>query len=251
MCSSDLTLLDAKFVSRWRDSNRLQVAVLPGSRDHEVHHIWPLQLQIIRHLSHEFPEVEFLVATLKDAHALWCRSQLNASDQRLPIHIFTGKTSEILELSDCTLMKSGSVSLEVMARGKPAAVMYHVSNTTYALGKLLVRCPYMSLPNLIANAPLMPEFMSHGSAHSRSALRSIEAITQEMVRILGDSQYRLLQRQRLKELASSVARTGASDRAAKTILEELEPRLELRRRNKLELTPVEFSDRTVERPKAA
>jgi|688.fasta_scaffold08978_11 lipid-A-disaccharide synthase len=232
-------VMDAKFMAQWRNNNRLQVAVLPGSREHEVHRMWPMQLQILRQLAHEFPEVEFLVATLKDSHALWCRSQMTASDQSLPIHIFSGKTSEILELSDCTLMKSGSVSLEVMARGKPAAVMYHVSNTTYAIGKTLVKCPYMSLPNLIAQAPLMAEFLSHGSIQSRSAIKSVEAVTQEMVRLLGDPQYRKLQRQRLCELSRQVAKTGASDIAARTILRELEPRLEMRRRSKLELTPVE------------
>jgi len=72
------TPLDSKFIARWRDSGRLQVAVLPGSREHEVHRIWPMQLQIIRQLAHEFPEVEFLAATLKDSHALWCQSQLSA-----------------------------------------------------------------------------------------------------------------------------------------------------------------------------
>jgi len=194
--------MDTKFITRWRDSGRLQVAVLPGSREHEVHRIWPMQLQIIRQLAHEFPEVEFLTATLKDSHALWCQSQLSASDQRLPIHIFSGKTSEILELCDCTLMKSGSVSLEVMARSKPAAVMYHVSNLTYAIGKLL------------------------------------EEITQEMVRLLGDPQYRQLQRQRLRELASRTAKTGATQAVAQHILTDLQPRLELRRRNRLEMTPV-------------
>ena len=235
------TPLDSKFIGRWRDSGRLQVAVLPGSREHEVHRIWPMQLQIIRQLAHEFPEVEFLTATLKDSHAMWCQSQLSASDQRLPIHIFSGKTSEILELCDCTLMKSGSVSLEVMARCKPAAVMYHVSDMTYAIGKMLVKCQYMSLPNLIAQAPLMPEFLSHGSIQSRTSRRSIEEITQEMVRLLGDPQYRHLQRQRLRELASRTAKTGATQAVAQHILTDLQPRLELRRRNRLEMTPVDSS----------
>jgi hypothetical protein len=61
------------------------------------------------------------------------------------------------------------------------------------------------------------------------------------VRLLGDPQYRKLQRQRLCELSSRVARTGASDVAARTILRELEPRLEMRRRSKLEMTPVPSS----------
>ena len=97
----------------------------------------------------------------------------------------------------------------------------------------------MSLPNLLAQAPLMPEFLSHGPIQSRSARRSIEEITQEMVRLLGDPQYRHLQRQRLRELASRTAKTGATQSVANQILTDLQPRLELRRRNRLEMTPVD------------
>jgi lipid A disaccharide synthetase len=112
---------------------------------------------------------------------------------------------------------------------------------TYAIGKMLVKCQYMSLPNLIAQAPLMPEFLSHGSIQSRTSRRSIEEITQEMVRLLGDPQYRHLQRQRLRELASRTAKTGATQAVAQHILTDLQPRLELRRRNRLEMTPVDSS----------
>ncbi|MBM3965286.1 MAG: lipid-A-disaccharide synthase [Planctomycetes bacterium] len=215
------TPLDTRFMARWRDGARLQVAVLPGSRDHEVHRIWPLQLQILRKLSKQFPELEFLVATLKDSHALWCRSQLTSSDLRLPIHIFAGKTSEILELSDITLMKSGSVSLEVMARGKPAVVMYHVSQTTYALAKLLVHCKSISLPNLIADEILMPEFISHGSLRSKSATKSIEGATDEMSRLIHEPEYRSAKRDALRKLAAEVAKPGATDAAARWILSQL------------------------------
>jgi hypothetical protein len=99
----------------------------------------------------------------------------------------------------------------------------------------------MSLPNLMAQAPLMPEFLSHGAIHSRSSRRSIEAITQEMVKLLGDPQYRQLQRQRLRELASLTAKSGATQAVAQNILTDLQPRLELRRRNRLEMTPVDVS----------
>lgn len=214
------TPLDARFMHRWRDSARLQVAVLPGSRNHEVHHNWPLQLQVIRNLSRQFPEVEFLVATLKESHEAWCRAQLQPSDDRLPLYLFSGKTSEILELAECVLMKSGSVSLEVMARAKPAVVMYHVSHSTYAMGKLLVHCKSISLPNLIADSMVMPEFISHGSIASRSAARSVEGITQAMSRLLGDAEYRQSQKQSLEELSQRYARPGASDMASRWLLSQ-------------------------------
>jgi lipid-A-disaccharide synthase len=214
--------LDTRFMHRWGESEQLQVAVLPGSRNHEVHHNWPLQLQVIRRLVTRFPDVEFLVATLKESHADWCRSQLLGTDARLPVHIFTGKTSEIIELSDCALMKSGSVSLEMMARQKPAVVMYHVSHTTYWMAKLLVHCKSISLPNLIADEMVMPEFISHGSTRSGSAKRSVEGVTLAMEQLLGDTAYRMQQRTKLQSLAGAYARPGASDRAARWISDRLQ-----------------------------
>ena len=214
------TPLDQRFLTRWETQEQLQVAVLPGSRNHEVHRNWPLQLQVIRQLSARFPDVEFLVAALKDSHAQWCREQLSSDDRRLPIHVFSGRTSEIIELADCALMKSGSVSLEMMARNTPAVVMYHVNHITYGLAKLLVHCKSVSLPNLIADEPIMPEFLSHGSLHSRSARRSVEQATEEMSRLLGDPGYRQQYQSRLRQLSSQVALPGASLRAAQWIADQ-------------------------------
>ena len=195
-------------MNKWRDNSRLQVAVLPGSRDHEVHSIWPLQLEVIRRLSAKHPQVQFMVAALKDSHAMWCKSQLKAADSKIPIHIFAGKTSEIIELSDCSLMKSGSVSLELMARGKPAAVMYHLSQFTFAMAKLLVRCKSMSLPNLMSEEQVLPEFLSHGKLNSKSALRSIEQATEEMSKLLSNSDYRTMRRRNLQALACNMQSQG-------------------------------------------
>ncbi|XZE43676.1 lipid-A-disaccharide synthase [Pirellulaceae bacterium SH467] len=213
--------LDTKFIDRWRCNHQIQVSVLPGSRDHEVKHIWPLQLEAIRKLSRQFPHVQFMVAALKDSHALWCKNSLTAGDAKLPIHIFAGKTSEIIELCDCSIMKSGSVSLEMMARGKPATVMYHVSTTTYCMAKALVRIPSISLPNLIAEEPLLPECISHGSLDSKSSKTSIQSVVEHMSKLLSDNSYRLNQRRKLMELSNQFARPGASYATAKFLLQEL------------------------------
>jgi lipid-A-disaccharide synthase len=211
------TLLDTRFMRRWGTDERIQVAVLPGSRNHEVHHNWPLQLAVIRKLAERFPDVEFLVAALKSSHADWCQSQLSASDAKLPIQIFTNKTSEVIELSDCVLMKSGSVSLEIMARAKPAVVMYHVSHMTYYLAKLLVRCKSISLPNLIAGEMILPEHISHGSIRSTSAVASIQGITEDLSLLIANAAARQDQQQRLRQLANRVAALGANRNAAQFI----------------------------------
>ena len=213
--------LDIRFIDKWKDNKKIQISVLPGSRDHEVHTIWPLQLEVIRRLAAKHPNAQFLIAALKDSHALWCRSQLQGADAKLPIHIFAGKTSEILELSDCSLMKSGSVSLELMARGKPAAVLYHLSEFTFWMAKMLVRCKSMSLPNMMSEEVVFPEFLSHGALNSASARKSIEQVTIEMSKLISDGEYRANQRQKLQRLASQFAKPGASNQAARFIMTKL------------------------------
>ena len=213
--------LDLRFMHKWKDNQQLQVAVLPGSRDHEVHTIWPLQLEVIRRLAAKHPNTQFMVAALKDSHALWCRSQLKPADAKLSVQIFAGKTSEIIELCDCSLMKSGSVSLELMARGKPAAVMYHLSQLTFAMAKLLVRCKCMSLPNLMAKEQVLAEFLSHGKLTSKSALKSIEQATIEMSKLVSDPEYRMMRRRNLQSPAQQFAKPGASNASARFIMSKL------------------------------
>ena len=118
--------LDQRFLSRWGNYSALQVAVLPGSRAREVRHIWPMQLAAIRELSRREPEARVRVAGVKDGHCLWCKQQLAAADRDLKVEFFVGRTSEVAQLADCALMKSGSVSLEMMARGVPSVVVYQV-----------------------------------------------------------------------------------------------------------------------------
>lgn len=205
--------LDQDFVNQWREAPALQVGVLPGSRQHEVHRIWPLQLEIIRRLHDEFPSVRFLVAALKDQHAEWCRSQIHGTDERLPIEIFSAKTSEIISLADCVLTKSGSVSLELMAREKPTVVLYQVSNLTYVLGKMLTRLKSMTLPNMIAGETIMPEFLAAGK--SKIAVKQAEVALADLLR---SPESRQRQKDSLKKLAKEFAQPGASVKAAELLL---------------------------------
>ena len=209
-------ILDARFMQSWNQHDGLQVAVLPGSRSREVEKIWPMQLAAVRELGQRYPRTRFLVAAHRDAQCRTCQRMLTAADKHLNIEFFVGKTSEIIELSDCALMKSGSVSLEIMARGKPAVVTYHASRTFYAIGRCLTRLNSMTLPNMIAGETVMPEFLAVGST-----AKATEQVIAAMDQLLGDDDARARQSQRLKALAARFAQPGASARAAAAILETI------------------------------
>lgn len=204
--------LDQNFMAQWQDYDGVQVAVLPGSRGREVQHIWPMQLEAIRHLSARYPKTRFLVAAYRDHQCQSCLERMTPSDRRLNVQFFVGKTSEIIELADCALMKSGSVSLEMMARGTPAVVTYHVSRSLYLMGRLLTNVRSMTLPNMIAGETVMPEFLAVGST-----ARATEQVIETMDRLIGDTDARDAQAQKLRALSARYAQPGASRRAADLI----------------------------------
>ncbi|MEM6689898.1 MAG: lipid-A-disaccharide synthase [Planctomycetota bacterium] len=200
------------------DGGKRLVAVLPGSRTAEVHGNFPLQLSAIERLAQRHPDCQFMVAAHRDSHALWCRRhwQENESRRQLPIEIFVGRTSEIIEMACCAMMVSGSVSLELMARKTPAAVTYRVGRIMHALGKRLIRVDSLSLPNLMHDQHIFPEHVSVGDSKP-----AVDFLVKSMDAYLSDEFYRRGVVQALEELCFRYGRTGASERAAAEILKQL------------------------------
>jgi lipid-A-disaccharide synthase len=192
------------------------VAVLPGSRNHEVRRNFPLMLAAIRRLAAKHPEARFLVAALRDSHGLWCRDQMTSEDRRLPIDIFVGKTSEVIEASHCAMMVSGSVSLEMLARSTPAAVIYRVGRLLHAYGRMMVRVKNITLVNLMAERTIFPEFVSVGRCDGAIDFleRSVDAM------LCDDYYYQSLQMQ-MAELRSQQGSCGGTAHAAEVLLEQL------------------------------
>lgn len=215
------TPLDALLLRRLetqRSRGDQLVAVLPGSRGHEVRENWPLMLESIRRLRVRHPRARFLVAAYQDSQCLWCRDQLRDDDAGLPVEFYVGRTSEIIEASRCAMMVSGSVSLEMMARSTPAAVIYRVGRLTHAIAKRVVRLDSITLPNLIAGRQIFPEFVSVGPAEP-----AIDFLTVSVDAMLGDQYYYRQTRGRLEDLRQSHARPGASRRAAELVCGRVTP----------------------------
>lgn len=211
--------LDQRLLDRFDDLNcsgeRL-VAILPGSREHEVHRNFPLMLEAIRRLAKKHRDARFLIGAYRDTHGLWCRQQLKHEDRRLPIDIFVGKTSEIVEASECAMMVSGSVSLELLARATPAAVMYRVGRVLHTFGQTVLRVNSITLVNLMAGRTLFPEMVSVGRTEP-----AIDFLHKSVGAMLQDDFYRKGLIRQMDELRAEQAIPGATDRAAQALLGRL------------------------------
>jgi len=208
--------LDESFVTQWTDRLIKTVAVLPGSRGHEVTKNFPIMVEVMQRLSAEHSDVRFLVACYREKQKEFCEAQLEQSGTKLPVEFFVGKTSEIIEVADCAFMVSGSVSLEMLARETPAVVFYRLGRPEYLLARMLVTCKYMTIPNLMVDRAMFPEFHSTGNPS-----KLIGQLTEELQAWLGDSENLASVQAELKSLKSTVAKTGATARTAEAILSRL------------------------------
>ena len=208
--------LDDAFCREWTADGARTVALLPGSRGQEVTRSWPLLLDAARRLHAKHPDINFLVANYKESQRQFCVDQYEKLQQTLPISFFVGKTSEIIELAECAMMVSGSVSLEMLARRTPAVVLYRTTWPTYCIGKSLVTCKYMSLPNLIAGRVIMPEFLSVGSPAPVT-----DALVKQVDQWLSDPHSLADAAKELSQLRDKIYVTGATRRTAEVIVQRL------------------------------
>lgn len=201
---------------RSTQNRRRLVAVLPGSRSAEVQKNWPIMLDAIRRLTGQHGDIDFAVACHRDSLALRCRETLGDADQGLPVEFYVGKTSEVIEAADCAMMVSGSVSLEMLARKTPAAVIYRVSRSLHMIAQRLVKLDSITLPNLIAGRRIYPEMVSVGDTAP-----AVDFLCQSVDSLLNDSFYRQRTLGEIERLAADFCRPGASVAAADWIADAM------------------------------
>ncbi len=210
--------LDQPFCRQWFTSERPIVGILPGSRNHEIEINFPLQIRIMERVAAKYPHVKFLVACYKDRHLQRCRQLLESRGGSLPVELFVGRTSEIVEVASCCVMVSGSVSLEMLVRAKPAVVVYRVGPFTYGIFRMFVRVKSITLPNLIARQKLLPEWCV--VFRPERDVRAMSAVIEEWL----GSPIKLAQSAReLCKLRDEIVKVGATARTADCILGHLAP----------------------------
>lgn len=190
------------------------VGLLPGSRNHEIEKNWPVMLEVVRRVAERHPGVRWIVGSYRDRQRQRCQELQALAGTDVVLEYQTSATSEVIAAADCCLMVSGSISLELLARGTPGIVLYRVPTVGRFFSRFLMLCRYISLPNLMADREVMPEYISNGDPErdivSMAALLG-EWVSQRDVR---ESRARML-----RELADAAAQPGASRRVAEFLWE--------------------------------
>ena len=206
--------LDAEFLAEQRAKGDDIVALLPGSRNQEVERNLESMIRAAELVRAARPGVRFLVASFKPNQREMVDAHL-AKHPGLPIETHVGRTPEIIELCRVCLAVSGSVSLELLYRRKPAVILYRLSRVVMAASKVFVKVPYMCLVNLLVKREIYPEFAS-------SRCRAT-AIAPRLLRLLESPAAHAETVEELTRLCRQVAVPGACDRAAEYLLATAAP----------------------------
>lgn len=128
------------------------VALLPGSRIQEIKKKLPIMLEATKY----YPSFLFVVAqatSLSDELI----SSYTASYPN--VKIIKGETYKLLSIANAAVVTSGTATLETALFHVPEVVCYKSSSISYAIGKRLIKVPYISLVNLIMNKPVVEELI--------------------------------------------------------------------------------------------
>ncbi len=183
------------------------VALLPGSRKHEIEYLWKPMQKIAERIKQAYGRIRLLTAALDEEAKERLESSL-ATD--LSIDIRVTSVEAVARYADLALVASGTATLEVAAQQCPMAVLYHVPQWQWKLGrKYLLKTPYISLVNILANRELVPEFIPFAGRVDEVAERCLEMLNDE--KGLMDLQASL------RELMKPIIRPGASERTLEII----------------------------------
>ena len=187
-----------------------EVLLLPGSRQRELEKHLPVMLEAVKIIATELKIKVRIV--LPDKKMLSLAKQIVPTGTEIILQI--GNLEESLNHAILTIASSGTVTMECAWFKVPTVVVYKTSLITYIIGKLLVKVPYVAMPNILAKEEIFPEFIQNEATPDNIAKASL--------RILQDSTERQKILTGLEHIASQLGEPGATNRAAKSILHSIE-----------------------------
>lgn len=186
-------------------SDKPIIALLPGSRKHEISHMLPPMLETAQ----KYPDYQFVIAGAPAQDVAFYNEV--AVDQN--INIVFGKTYELLNHSTAGLITSGTATLEAALFDVPQVVCYKGNPISFAIAKKLVDIKYISLVNLILDKEVVKELIQTDLTEKN--------ISAELKLVLHNSEHKMLMLNDYEALRRDLGNAGASQRSAEIIVKYL------------------------------
>jgi lipid-A-disaccharide synthase len=187
------------------------VAVLPGSRVSEVERLGPIFATTAAMLLNHRDDLNFItpVATAKLRPLI--EQQLAAAGVLDRFCLVEGDSIEAMSAADVVLLASGTAALESALLGKPTVAAYAIAKLGAFIARIIgLRNKYFTIPNLVADEALIPEFIQEDVKAG--------ALAQAVWELLEDPARREEITRRFATLREELA-LGADERAADAVIE--------------------------------
>ena len=184
--------------------NKKVLALLPGSRKQELHYMTETFLTVAKQCLKQDPEIQIITNMVNEKRLQLFQELVKKHAPDLPIKIFTHRSHDVMAAADVILLASGTATLEALLLKKPMVVAYRVSPITYIIGKLMIKSKYISLPNLLSDKRLVPEYIQKEATPERLTAAVLDRLSNpEKYRVLVEEFQRI--HQSLRCNASHVA----------------------------------------------
>lgn len=193
------------FTSHGLDPQRPLLALVPGSRRGEIRCNFPIMAEVAsRH-----PSMQAIVA---GAPAIDPSIYTAVAPN---LKVIYGATTPLMKYAEAALVTSGTATLECALCATPQVACYRAngSRLSYNLMSLLIKSPFVTLPNLIAGREVIPEMLVH--------LCTPDAVDARLSDILSGSHGRDIQLAGYTEMRSRLGNTPAASTAARLLINDL------------------------------
>ena len=186
------------------------VAILPGSRTSEVDRLGPQFAAAAALVARQCDDVRFVTAVASSKLRSAIEAQVAATGIGDRFTLVDGNSIDVLSAANVVMLAAGTAALETALLGKPTISAYQVSKLSAAMIRLMgLRTRYYTMPNLMADELLVPEFIQEEMTP--------EALADAVVGLLNDPARREAISSRFAKLRAELA-LGADECAADAVI---------------------------------
>ncbi len=193
------------------------IGLFPGSRLREVRKIFPIMLETAHEIASERAEIRFEVAAASEPLASEIRQMLARSSLRERVRIVVRDAAGTMQHAFAGMVASGTATLEAAYFRLPFVLVYKVSWPTYFAARLVLKTKHLGMPNVLAGREIVPEFIQHEARP--------ETISKAVLKLLMDHAARDKMTSEFDTIIANLGETGASAKAARAIMDELNQRI--------------------------
>ena len=191
------------------DPNRPILLLLPGSRYQEVESLLELMLDSARKVLEKVPACQFYMPVAPTIPLERIESVVKASG--VPVTFTRNSTYNLMQIADCAIAASGTVTLEAALMGLPSVIVYRVQTATYWLIRIVANVSHVGLPNIVIGRRVLPELIQDEATSDNVSQAAISLVVNEAVRMQA--------RKDLEEVKVKLGEPGAVRRVAGIVLD--------------------------------